>query len=67
MINQLNRKTILFTLRLWAENNQTEGGKWRGKLQAVQTGEAAYFNGWLDMIEKLETVLQEISLIDNQD
>lgn len=51
------RATRLFTLRLWCEEIGDGRNEWRGKVQALPEGEAAYFRDWPGLIEHLEVML----------
>ncbi len=51
------RKSFLFTVRIWAEpvgENQIE---WRGKIQSLPDGEAFLFRDWSGLIDRLQTIL----------
>ena len=52
------RRSELFTVRLWREelgNNQVE---WRGKVQHVHKGEAYYFREWSTLVAAIRKMLQ---------
>ncbi len=51
------RATRLFTVRIWREEAGDGHTEWRGKVQALPEGEAAYFRGWAGLIERLEAML----------
>lgn len=56
-MSEVEGKSTLFTLRIWAvslDGNQVE---WRGKLQALPDGEAYFFRGWQGLISRLEAML----------
>jgi len=43
-----------FIVRLWLEPSLREGGRWRGHIQHVQTGEAVYFHDLREMLRFIE-------------
>ena len=57
----------LFTLRLWAEEMDTDHIEWRGKVQHLLTGEAHYFRSWRQLIDQLSatTELKEQTTMTN--
>lgn len=57
MTSKADRKTFLFTLRVWAEPLGEDQVEWRGKLQALPDGEAVYFRCWSGLVGRLETML----------
>lgn len=54
-----NRRTRLFTLRLWqsAADDEPTTLEWRGKVQALPEGDAYYFRDWAGLIGRLEALL----------
>ena len=64
-MNEVEGKTILFTLRIWAVPLEGTQVEWRGKLQALPDGEAYFFRGWLGLINRLETILGSGEYADN--
>jgi hypothetical protein len=56
-MSELDSKTYLFTLRVWAGQIQGNRVSWRGKLQALPDGEAYYFQGWKALVERLDSML----------
>ena len=60
MNNEPLRKPQLFFLRIWAETLADGQVVWRGKLQALPAGEAAYFQGWSGLMAQLESMLDSI-------
>lgn len=65
MMSEADRKTHLFSLRVWAEPVENNKQEWRGKLQALPQGEAHYFRGWADLLQRLKTVLDAGDYTDN--
>ena len=57
-MSNLERKTFLFTLRVWAEPLEDSQVEWRGRLQPLPEGEAHYFRGWAGLVERLESMLE---------
>lgn len=57
MTRGVERKTFLFTLRVWAEPVEENQVEWRGKLQRLPDGEAQYFRCWSGLVKNLETIL----------
>ncbi len=53
------RRSELFTVRLWQEELGDNQFEWRGKVQHVQKGEAFYFREWSMLIAALLKMLQE--------
>jgi hypothetical protein len=53
------RRSELFTVRLWQENLGDNQVEWRGKVQHVQGGEAFYFCEWSMLITALLKMLSE--------
>jgi hypothetical protein len=55
----VNKKTCLFTLRLWQaiQADNPDALEWRGKVQSLPDGEAYYFRDWPGLIRHLETML----------
>ena len=46
-----------FTVRIWAEDQGDEGVIWRGTIKHISTGEVFYFQGWQDLVEKIQLML----------
>jgi hypothetical protein len=57
MMSEVEGKTTLFTLRIWAVPLERAQVEWRGKLQALPDGEAYFFRGWPELITRLEALL----------
>ncbi len=53
------RRSELFTVRLWQEELGDNQFEWRGKVQHVQKGEAFYFREWSMLIAALLKMLQK--------
>lgn len=53
------RRSELFTVRLWQEELGDNQFEWRGKVQHVQKGEAFYFREWSMLIAALLKMLPE--------
>jgi hypothetical protein len=51
--NGAPRGSLLFTVRLWREEQGEGQTEWRGKVQHITTGEAYYFRAWPDLIARL--------------
>lgn len=49
------RRRAIFIIHLWREDLSGGEWEWRGKVQGVPEGEAAYFRDW----ETLERFMQE--------
>jgi len=58
MMSEIERKTCLFTLRIWPEFQEGNQIEWRGKLQALPDGEAYYFRGLSALLDCLEASLE---------
>jgi hypothetical protein len=58
-MSELDAKTQLFTLRVWAIPSEGSAVEWRGKLQALPNGEAQYFHGWEELVSRLEAMLYQ--------
>ena len=56
-MSKIESKTTLFTLRIWSESLDRAQVEWRGKLQALPDGEAYFFRGWPELIDRLEAML----------
>lgn len=54
---ETERKTYLFSVRIWAEPQAGGQAEWRGKLQLLPAGEAVYFQGLAALLGHLETLL----------
>lgn len=55
MFPQLQRKTAVFVIRIWAEYLQEQPPLWRGEARQVLTGESAYFRSLAELWQFLET------------
>ncbi len=53
------RRSELFTVRLWQEELEDNQFEWRGKVQHVQKGEAFYFREWSMLVAALLKMLSE--------
>ena len=53
------RRSELFTVRLWREELGDNQAEWRGKVQHVQKGEAYYFREWSMLVAAIRKMLQE--------
>ena len=55
----MNKKTRLFTLRLWqaAQVDNPDALEWRGKVQSLPDGEAYYFRDWPGLVRHVESML----------
>jgi len=55
----VNKKTRLFTLRLWqaAQADNPNALEWRGKVQSLPDGEAYYFHDWVGLVRHVESML----------
>jgi hypothetical protein len=53
------RRSELFTVRLWREELGDNQAEWRGKVQHVQKGEAYYFRDWSMLVAAIRKMLQE--------
>ncbi len=53
------RRSVLFTVRLWQEELEDNQFEWRGKVQHVQKGEAFYFREWSMLVAALLKMLSE--------
>jgi hypothetical protein len=53
-----DRRSHLFTVRVWREELGDDQFEWRGKVQQVDTGEAFYFREWRGVIAYLKIWLQ---------
>lgn len=51
------RRSHLFTVRLWQETLDTHQTEWRGKIQDVTSGEVYYFRNWEMLTTLLQTML----------
>ena len=53
------RRSELFTVRLWCEELGEDQIEWRGKVQHVRNGEAYYFREWPMLVAAICKMLQE--------
>lgn len=65
MFNDSPQKTYLFSLRLWQVATSEGEHEWRGKLQLLPAGEAAYFQGQTGLITQLGTILANVESCDS--
>jgi hypothetical protein len=47
----------LFTLRVWEETLGEDEAEWRGRVQALSSGETAFFRGWPGLVATLSRLL----------
>jgi uncharacterized protein YbjT (DUF2867 family) len=59
-MSELQRKTHLFSLRIWSEPLGGDQVEWRGRLQVLPGGEASYFHGLTGLLSRLEDMLGSI-------
>ena len=57
--NPPKNKALLFTLRVWAVNEEETAPQWRSRLQNIQNGEVNFFGNWQALIACLEEALNE--------
>ena len=57
--NEHERRSELFTVRVWREELGDDQAEWRGKVQHVQKGEAYYFREWSMLVTAIRKMLQE--------
>ncbi len=48
----------LFTLRMWEEELGGGQSEWRGKVQDIASGEAAYFRDWPGLVAVMQRLIQ---------
>ena len=48
-----NKRSELFSLRLWSEETAEGQTEWRGKVERVVSGETLYFRDWDAMLDFL--------------
>jgi hypothetical protein len=53
MASPKNKRSELFSLRLWSEETADGHTEWRGKVERVVSGETLYFRDWDSMLEFL--------------
>lgn len=58
---ELHPTSHLFTVRLWLEPLGHERSEWRGEVKYVLTGEAYYFQGWAELQERVQRLLEAIA------
>jgi hypothetical protein len=61
-VDRLERRTHLFTLRLWIEPVTAERSEIRGRVQYVLSGEARYFRTWPELLAFVEELLAELEV-----
>ena len=57
MVDNRYGRSYLFTLRLWADNMETQPTEWRGQVRDVASGETRYFRDWSALIAALLILL----------
>jgi hypothetical protein len=50
--------TILFTIRLWAEEVDGEHFEWRGEVKKITNGQTYYFRDWATLIQLIVKMLE---------
>lgn len=55
MSPQLQRKTAVFIVKIWAEYLQEQPPIWRGEVRQAQTDETIYFSSLADLWQFLES------------
>ena len=53
MSSPRNKRSELFSLRLWSEETADGNTEWRGKVERVVSGETLYFRDWDAMLDFL--------------
>jgi hypothetical protein len=53
------RRSHLFTVRLWAEDIGEDQAEWRGKVQHVISGDTRYFRDWNNLIALLQMMVSQ--------
>ena len=56
---RIKHKAHLFTLRIWAVNEEATAPQWRSRLQNIQNGEVHFFRDWQSLIASIEDALHE--------
>ena len=56
--DQGHSRSHLFTLRLWEEELGGGQSELRGRVQAIASGEAAYFRDWPGLVAVLQRLLE---------
>jgi hypothetical protein len=51
-------RSRLFTIRLWQEELGAGHAEWRGRVQDISTGTAAYFRDWPGLIAVLSRMVE---------
>ena len=51
-----DRKSHLFTIRVWLEDLGESQTEWRGKIQHVLSGEVRYFRDWSGLVEQMKAM-----------
>jgi hypothetical protein len=57
-------RTRLFTLRLWKETLAPHRFEWRGRIEAVESGEVRYFRGDAALMSWLLANFSELDRVD---
>jgi hypothetical protein len=50
-------QSYLFTLRLWEETLGEGQAEWRGRVQALASGETAFFRDWTGLVATLTRLI----------
>ena len=58
MQHQNEKRSQLFTLRVWSEETSEGHTEWRGRIQHVVGGETRYFHDWEAMMAFLLETLE---------
>jgi hypothetical protein len=58
MPHQNEKRSQLFTLRVWSEETSEGHTEWRGRIQHVVGGETRYFHDWEAMMAFLVETLE---------
>ncbi len=61
MSPQLERKTAVFVIRIWAEYLQAQPPVWRGEVRQALTGESVYFSSLAELWQFLEAQALTVS------
>jgi hypothetical protein len=52
-------EVLLFTVRIWPEEQGAGGVEWRGKVQHLPGGSTAYFRDWDGLISVIQVMVIE--------
>ena len=58
-VEQPHRSSRLMTVRLWEEDLGGGQAEWRGKVQDVGSGEAAFFRDWSGLVNVVRRLLEK--------